>query len=63
MQCQECEHEIGVLPDPRTPPLEPGNCMCLGCFQTAAVDEIERILEPVQQIGSVVKEILHGVSF
>lgn len=42
MKCQECEASVRALKeDPRNPPLDTKPCLCEGCYQTAAIEEIE----------------------
>jgi len=51
-RCADCEETVRSLyVDPRTPPLDEGNCLCRDCYVAAideTIDDTERDLETLR---------------
>ena len=56
-KCVECEEAPAAFDDPRDPPLDLGECLCLDCAVAAIDDEIGRLEDELDEMKAARKEL------
>ncbi len=59
-KCIECEFGKAVSPDPRVPPLEHDDCLCLECGESAFDERIEELEEEINLLREEKKGLRDG---
>ena len=57
MRCRECNTANGRYEDPRDPPLDVGECLCAGCFRSAAEERIDDLLSEASDLREQISKI------
>jgi hypothetical protein len=60
MKCVECQCGKAVSVDPRDPPLELDECLCLDCGESAYDERIEELEQELEQLRCEKRSLRKG---